>query len=310
MAVRDGDNLDNRVIETANRLRLIQVDFADESDQTRSEYIAEEVERALKMVLPEERDEFLKRLIARFPTWGTHVQPTAKEQEAKSDTAIDAAKLKDINFLVRSLSEIAPTLAGEQKESVIQSLQQAGLGLTTRQDYSDESVQKLKADLQLGEGPPIDAERLTELTGLLADFVFKLDPLVWNTWRELSARSSIRRPGNLKESIGQFIRQGANTTREQVSHELKSLQRLIAAIVTAIGRVGGQYAKRHLSKFAPSEISAIVRMGPKSVLVSQEVKCWRKYVELADALTEDAVETEIRKAIADYVESLMKGMGQ
>ncbi len=310
MAVRDGDNLDNRVIETANRLRLIQVDFADQSDQTRSEYISEEVERALKMVLPEERDEFLKRLIARFPTWGANVQPPETEQEAKSDSVIDAAKLTDVDFLVRSLLEIAPTLAGDQKESVIRSLQQGGLGLTARQDHSDESIQKLKADLQLGDGSPVDAERLTELTGLLADFVFKLDPLVWNTWKELSARSSIRRAGNLKESTGQFIRHDPNTTLEQVSHELKSLQRLIAAIVTAIGRVGGQYAKRHLSKFAPSEISAIVRMGPKSVLVSQEVKCWRKYVELADALTTDAVETEIRKAIADYVESLMKGMGQ
>jgi len=40
------------------------------------------------------------------------------------------------------------------------------------------------------------------------------------------------------------------------------------------------------------------------------VKCWRKYLELADMLNEDSIETEITKAIVSYVESLVKGMGR
>ena len=55
------------VLETVNRLHLIQVDFADESEQTRMDYLCEEIERALKTVLPEERNEFLQRLQERFP---------------------------------------------------------------------------------------------------------------------------------------------------------------------------------------------------------------------------------------------------
>jgi hypothetical protein len=110
--------------------------------------------------------------------------------------------------------------------------------------------------------------------------------------------------------MGQFLCHEAEASREQVDMQLKLLQRLIAAIITSISRVGSQFAKRHLAKFSPSEIEALVRMEHGSVFVSHEVKCWRKYLELADALNEDSTETEIIRAIVDCVGSLMKGTGR
>ena len=302
--------LENRVIETANRLRLIQVDFADESNETRIDYLCEEVERALKMVLPEERSEFLRRLLERFPTGNIAAQPMLKEQEGKSISVIDEAKLQDADFLVRSLLEIVPTLPVDQKESITKKLQQVGLGAQVGENYSGESIEKLRTELQLGDEPGFDANRLTELIVLLATFVYKLEPLVWNTWRKLSPRSGVRQSGDLKKTIGQFLNNDSNVSQENVDNELKELQRLIAAVITAISRVGSQFAKHHLARFSPSEISTLVRMEHKSVLVSHEVKCWRKYLELADMLTEDSIETEITRAIVSYVESLVKGMGR
>lgn len=302
--------LENRVIETANRLRLIQVDFADESNETRIDYLCEEVERALKMVLPEERSEFLRRLLERFPMGNIAAQPMLKEQEGKSISVIDEAKLQDADFLVRSLLEIVPTLSVDQKESITKKLQQVGLGAQVGENYSGESIEKLRTELQLGDEPGFDANRLTELIVLLATFVYKLEPLVWNTWRKLSPRSGVRQSGDLKKTIGQFLNNDSNVSQENVDNELKELQRLIAAVITAISRVGSQFAKHHLARFSPSEISTLVRMEHKSVLVSHEVKCWRKYLELADMLTEDSIETEITKAIVSYVESLVKGMGR
>ena len=306
MSAKNNKKLDSRILETTNRLRLIQVDFADQSDQTRTEYLCEEVERALKMVLPDERNEFLERLMARFPTVNVSAQPILEERKAKVSSTMEVDKLRDPDFLIRSLIEIAPTLSNDQRKNVIKSLQEGELGPQIRQDYSDESVQKLKAKLQLDDRACFDADRLTELIILLVDFVYRLEPLVWNTWRKLSPRSNICPPGDLKNAIGQFMYNDSKVSREQVDSELKELQRLIAAIITAVGRVGGQFAKHHLATFSPSEISALVRMEHKSVFVSHEVKCWQKYVELADTLTEDTIETEIRKAIVDYVESLVK----
>ena len=145
---------------------------------------------------------------------------------------------------------------------------------------------------------------------MLVEFVLKLEPVVWNTWRTLSPRSAVRPQGALAEKIGQFLCKDAEVSRSMVDNDLKVLQRLIAAMTTAVSRAGGQFAKHHLAKFSPPEIAALVKMEPGSVFVSHEVKCWRKYVELAETLNEDAIDMEIRKAIVDYVESLAKGMGR
>ena len=299
-----------RVLETANRLHLIQVDFADESEQTRMDYLCEEIERALKTVLPEERSEFLQRLQERFPIGNISTLPMLKEQEDKSVSITDETKLQDTDFLVHSLLEIFPTLPAERKESVAKKLRQIGLGSQVRENYSDESIEKLRTHFQLGDEPGFEAERLTELIILLATFVCKLEPLVWNTWRKLSPRSSIRRSGDLRKTIGQFLSNDSNVSQEHVDNELKELQQLTAAVITSIGRVGSQFAKHHLAKFSPSEISSLVKMEHRSVLVSHEVKCWRKFLELADMLNEDSIDTEITKAIVNYVESLVKGMGR
>ncbi|MHC4644354.1 MAG: hypothetical protein ACYTBJ_02545 [Planctomycetota bacterium] len=297
-------------METASRLRLIQVDFADASEQARVEYLSEEIERAVQTILPAERNEFLQKLLARFATGGFTVQSASKEEKVGHAPTIDEAKLGDVDFLVGKLLEIAPALSAEERESVDKSLNQAGFGSKVRRDDSAELGQNLKDNLHLDDGFVLNAGRIEELVAMLADFVFRLEPLAWNTWRELSPRSTLRPQGVLKKAVAKFMCDDTETTLRQVNNELRDLQRLIAAITTAVSRVGGQFAKQHLARFAPSEISALVRMEHGSVFVSQEVKCWRKYVELAEMLNADSIESAIRKAIVDYVESLVKGTGR
>jgi hypothetical protein len=164
--------------------------------------------------------------------------------------------------------------------------------------------------LKVGDECSISAEKVVELNAILVDFALKLESLVWNTWRQLSPRSAIRSQGDLTKKIGRFLSDDAEISVNQVDDDLKVLQRLIAAMTSAVSRVGSQFAKRHLARFSPSEIEALVKMEPGSVFVSHDVKCWKKYKELAEMLNEDSIEMEIRKAIVDYVESLAKGMGQ
>jgi hypothetical protein len=306
----DKKKLESHVLETANRLRLIQVDFADESEQARTTYLCEEIEKALKSILPDDRNEFLVKLMDRFPAGSFITQAISTETTVESPPTVDESKLKDVEFLVRSLLEIAPTLSDGQKEFIDRSLQDAGLRPKIRQGNSIELDQKLKQKFRIGDDCSISAEQISELNATLIDFVLKLEPLVWNTWRQLSPRSTVRSQGALTEKIGQFLRSDAEVSVNQVDSNLKLLQRLIAAMTSAVSRVGGQFAKRHLAKFLPLEIETLVKMEPKSVFVSQDVRCWKKYKELAEALNEDSIEMEIRKAIVDYVESLTKGMGQ
>lgn len=310
MSTNDKDRIENRVIETANRFRLIQADFADESDQVRRDYLSEELEKALAAVLPAERDEFMRRLLERFPAADFAAQPETERQETEATSTAGEPRLRNVDFVIQNLLEIIPTLTDEQKAVIDKSLQEAGLSPKTRQDDFIDLGQELKAKLRISGDPDLSAKKLAELTTMLVEFVLKLEPLVWNTWRALSPRSSIRSQGSLVKKIGQFLCQDTEVSDGSVDEDLRTLQRLIAALTTAVSRAGGQFAKRHLAKFSPSEIAALVRMEPGGVFVSHEVKCWRKYVELAERLDEDAIDVEIKKAIVNYVESLAKGMGR
>jgi len=305
--VADNKKLRVHVAATANRLRMIQVDFADDSDQTRREYLYEEIERALKAVLPDERTEFLEGLRSKFPTVGDFgAQPMFQGYETKERSTMGRDMLDDPKSLVQLLVKIFSTLPTNGRESVIRGLQEGGIGLQGSQDYSEELLGQLQNILQPDDAAGLQPGRVTALAAVLTDFVIKLEPLVWSTWRKLSPHSSIRPSGNIKDTMKKFTGAGGDVMQEQVCDKLKELHQIITAMITAVGRAGDQFAKHHLSKLSPSEISALVRLERKGVLVSHEVKCWRKYQELASELTEASIEAQIREAIVDCVKSLMK----
>lgn len=307
VSATDNEKSRAHIAATTNRLRMIQVDFADDGDQQRREYLCEEIERALKAVMPDERTEFLEGLKSKFSTVGDFgAQPIFQEHETKKRPTMGQGMSDDPKSLVQLLAKIFPTLPADGKESVIRGLQEGGIALRGSQDYSEELLGQLQTLLQPDDAAGLEPTRVTALATLLIDFVIKLEPLVWNTWRKLSPHSSTRPSGNIKKTMGKFACAGGGVAQEQVGNALKELHQIITATITAVGRAGDQFAKHHLSKLSPSEISALVRLERKGVLVSHEVKCWRKYQELASELTEASIEAQIREAIVDCVESLMK----
>lgn len=311
MSATDNEKLRAQITATANRLRMIQVDFADESNQTRQEYLCEEIENALKAIMPDERAEFLEGLKTRFPTLADFgALPVSQGQETTKRPTFGQGISDDPLTLVQMLTKMFPTLSDDGRESVVRGLQQGGIAIRGSQGYSgalpDELLDQLKAMLQPDDQAGLEPARIASMAALLTDFVIKIEPLVWNTWRKLSPHSKIRPSGNIKDVMKKFASADGDETQEAVGEKLKELNQIITALITAVGRAGDQFAKHHLSKLSPSEISALVRLEPKGVLVGHEVKCWRKYQQLAGELTEASIEAQIRDAVVDCVESLMK----
>jgi hypothetical protein len=60
-----------------------------------------------------------------------------------------------------------------------------------------------------------------------------------------------------------------------------------------------------LEKFAPDKIRAAVDAKTGGFIGSAELKCWRRYVELAGELSGQAVETQILDGIVGYTEELI-----
>jgi hypothetical protein len=299
------------VAATANRLRLVQTDFADESDQVRRDYLADEIQRALQSIVPSEREAFLRELEERFPTWDQKVEMGGNGQkQAVVQTPTDMKELQDPSFLVTQLVKIAPKLTDQQRDAVIRKLQDAGLSAAGGMDWPAQQAALAKQKLQAAPTDPLDPANVLETLALLAEFTASLDQLAWTTWRTVAPRSQIRRPMGMMKTIARFAGGDRDVPRGQVTQDLDRLRQLIAAIISAISQAGRQFAHNHAVKFSPQEIEALAAMERGGMLISKEVKCWRKYVELAAGRDEASIESEIMQAIADYAESLMKGLGR
>ena len=163
-------------------------------------------------------------------------------------------------------------------------------------------------------GPPaterLDPGSVAELAALLVDFAASLDQVVWSTWRVVNPNSALKRGTPARVSMARFAAGEPGATREQVKQDLEKLRQLTAALTAAAGQAGRVYGQKHVATFAPAEIEKIAKLtGGSGVMVGQEVKCWRKYEELAGGMDAEGIEGGGGGGMRGYWEGLLKGLG-
>jgi len=303
------------VAAAANRLRLVQIDFADEVPEVRRGYLAEALEGALAEVPPEQRDAFLTELMARFPTWDPNLAVAAPQAQAAAPQAptlsrTDERELQDPSFLVSRLVSLAPQLTDEQRYHVLARLREAGLAPRAVAGLPEEALGHVRQVLGLPGDAALDTARLLVLLGALTDFVCSLDPLVWRTWGKLAPTSRFQGVAALRLALSRYVVSDSSVTDAQAEEELLKLRHLLASVVVAVGQAGKIAATDVVTSFmapmAPSKIQDLVRFEKGSIFVAEEVKCWRKYKDLAGKITDVAVEAAINEKIQRFIEELMK----
>jgi hypothetical protein len=303
------NDLEQRVASLANRLRLVQLDLADEAEGVRREHLGEEVERALAGVSPDRREEFLRRVGELFPSWDANVAVAPKAEVAPARSGIDERELKNASFLVERLVELAPHLSEDQRAAAAARLARAGLAVARPSGGLPEAAaEKLRQRLQLRADEALDPGRTAELATLLAELALSLDQVVWNTWRTIAPRSDLRRSGELARTMGRFAAGDADTARGQVKHDLERVRQLTAALISSVGQAGRQFAQRHFYRFSVDAIKDAA--GPGTIMKPQAVKCWEKYVELTGSMDAVTLESELLQSIAKYAEDLVKGLNR
>lgn len=227
----------------------------------------------------------------------------------------------DPQILIAQLAELASGMSAQERRSAAEELQKAGLGLESSGSASASTIAPSGGELPeaparavqqaLGHGPRdgLDVTRLLELEALLIEFAGSLDQVVWNTWKAVAPTSAIKRTNSVKVTMAKFAAGDQEIQRAQVKQDLERLRQLTAALTASVNQAGRSFAQRHVERFAPSEIEGMARMSSAGLLVGHEVKCWRKYVELAGPVDAQAIERDLHAAIANYAESLMKGVG-
>ncbi len=300
-------DLAQRVAATANRLRQIQADFADQDDQTRQEYLSDEVQRALSTLMPDQRSAFLEALGENFPSWDANMAAIGQSGNDghASPSPADEQEWSDPTFVLERLVELAKDMPADQKQGMISRLSKAGLSASGDLGASQKTTDELRAKLKLDSGDTINAERVVEMAAHLVGFVSSLDKLSWQIWKEISPKSAVRSAASLQDTLLSFVRGDSDAP---LTRDLEQMRYLVAGLLSAISGIGSQFGQQYLSRFAPNEIEAAAALEPGGFLVAKEIKCWRKYTELAKTFDDAAlVDQEIKKIIANFVGS-MRGL--
>ncbi len=296
------------VIEASHRLRAVQKDFADEGEQQRREYLCEALEKLLADIPYGQRKAFLRGLLEQFPIWQLQTHADADKVCPPGETPPPVSVQPML--LVETLSKELPSLPTEEKEAVLDQLRELVSQSPQAAGTAVESTTSIGSTLQLPANATIHQERFGELANLLAEFAFKVEQLTVAVWSKISGRSTLRPPKQIKRTAGRFLSEDGGDAEELVK-ELRLLLQFATAIMTAASRAGDEVARRYSRKVSPEAIRALVEMEQsrlRDTLLSKEVRCWRKYCELAGELGTEYVEKEIESAMADYAEAFVRGL--
>jgi hypothetical protein len=285
----------------AARLRLLQANFADDAPATRQDFIAQEIERALKGYVPEKRKVLLAALADRFPGFQLSAAPAPPESPAAPETP---------ESLLGRLLQVLPQLSEGQRAGLVQQLQASGL-VAERGERAESGGVQVPAELQkrLGlEGAQVlSAERVATTFAMLLDMVLALDQLGWTLWKQLASKSVVRKETDLAKLSGQYLAGSQEVSAAQVMQAGERTRKLVASLLGSIGKAGIAYARERARLFEPEAIEANAR-AEKKWNESVEFACWRKYVQLSKEYgAEAAIEKSIQEAMVKAAENLMLG---
>lgn len=255
--------------------------------------------------------------------WGTL---TREERQACADALREAGVLDDepappmraapargaglggVSELTQRLEELSAMLTPDERAQLETKLKQSGFfRLPSDSGGSGGSSWKVPAThsdffrefFATQQDAQLDGPRLSELSAALAGLAHSLDQLAWSSWKRIAPRSELRRGEPLGRLIGEYA-SGQSGDLEAIKDEIERLRQLVAALVTAISQVG-HFAHRKLRELNPELIES--SMGEQG-----ERACWRRYKEIVGAFDEDELEADMLASLADYTESMLRGV--
>lgn len=296
--------------QTAAQLRFLQADCTDVEPSEREHYLHDEIRRALKDVVRDRQPHYLEALATQFPTGEGAAAPGGERPAAHGHHAPSAAELTPEELLAQMV-KIAPLLPPRKLKEFGLQLQQAGYLELQTTTLADAPPEELLKRFPMDPLAQVDLQRVYRLLTALADFVLSLDQLGWNLWKAMSPRSQIRRDqtfgGDLRKAGGLYLSGDTEVSIGQIAQIIDRLRQLIAGIMGAIGPAGRSFSQRHLARFGPDAIKDLAAAEGGGMFAGADVKNWRKYVQLAKDLNEDAIESEMVECVARYAEGLMRG---
>jgi len=278
----DGTSIAGQADAIASRLRMRQVDFADDAPESRRSFLEKEIRDCLAKLRPAERQPFLEALSERFPGFSDVQVP---QRPAAAEVAPDVPK--DPLTLARELAAQASTMEAGEREAVMETLRAANL-VPQGKVQVPEQLAKL---LQLQPNETLDGARLMQALALFAEVLTRLDNAVWKPWSQIAPDSPIKQGAVLKTALAKYLR-GESVDLGKYSVEM---MKLAAALMTAMTRVARSLFDEQIAPLMPSTISGN-HGGPLGPW-----KCWEEYKTLAASMNAPGFESDFYRKIERIV---------
>lgn len=335
--------------QAASRLRVIMSICADESTEKRQASIEKEIRRQLEEVPSDKQRFYLDELATKFPTWQRLVAtgdaaPTAlitpvvqvetvgemllllgriAPNWSEPDRAQLRAKLTELQ-LIKPVDGEADEIGNRLKQQNVEleqeraELQQQNAELKRentefKQENAELRKQKSEVKQKLSPEPnkAVASDRLMRLCAQQEEFLVKLDQLVWNTWRILAPKSTLKRDaslGDFRTLIRHYLRGDAEPSDQQMAQQIERTRQLIAVLMGSMSQISRGFVKRYQTRYAPEAVKDLVKLeGGGRLLTSADTRYWRKYSELAAEITEAGIQSDMQEVVVRYVEELMRG---
>jgi hypothetical protein len=279
----------------ATQLRVIQGECADEKGANREQRLSDVLRQVLEKVLPQDRRAFLEELRERFPV-------IEESTDGKSEGLAPQLPQDPISMTQRLLDGLAAS-PGPERAKVADMLRAAGLAPAATQtgEAAEQLLSRMRQVLGLGPTDNLDAAALSEVTAMLIDFVDKLDPFAWRTWRALTPRAGFPR-AKLKDVLRNYVK---GQKEAPAAADLTNLRKLTAALLNALQTAPTEFFQRHLSPMTIDAIKDAAHAEGKAALEGWNGAYWRKYEKLSPAVERKAVESAFGAAVFALVQPVV-----
>lgn len=200
--------------------------------------------------------------------------------------------------LAGELATLWPSLAAEARQSILARFADTGIAIDGKMPLA-KSVREVCALPDNTSASPMAMQIALEL---ILGFARTVERVAWATWKTVAPQSFLRSNTEIGRLFGRLL-VGSPDAEKLTAVELQRLSELIGAIITAIPRAT-QVSAQHWKHLMPKEIRiAVDTQTPGKGHV--DGLCWEKYTELAVDFDEQALENEVRRAVALHVDRLV-----
>ncbi|MEI9893458.1 MAG: hypothetical protein WDN28_06045 [Chthoniobacter sp.] len=287
--------------QAAMRLRFVQADFSDRPAEERRSFLNDEVESALRNVVPEKRGRYVQALAEHFPTG--FVRHTPAVDATPADNSPEA--------LVDALVKIAPDLPKRLLAAFGLRLQEAGYMEIKSTILMDEPPEELRRSIPLDPKKPVDLQRMYRALAIFADYYIGLETIIWHTWKELAPNSLFRREGgaagDVKRTAARYLQADSEVSAEQLRQIVEKTRKLMGGLLGGIPSGGTAFLDHFHSEFTPENIASQAK-GDKSLGGwTEDAKNWNKYKKMFEDQQAQVLREKMFEAIAKKAEALMTG---